>query len=294
MPFLLLAALISLATPAVGAEVDVDVLDLVLPGVQYVKIEKPKAFRGTPLESSWRKHAFGGEFPLEAVDEVLSVFGKEKNAEEPFLYHVLRVDPIILRNKTRTADWIERYQGLEIYRSVDVDGNETVVVNGSLMIWGDRETVVPVVERITGQEPPALDEWVRSKLSALRERVDVCSWLKPTKNPKPADYQSIGEQIEDLVDEAYSTVRVSDGFVEMEEQFVTETAEDGPRLAALIRRVVEKGLKDSGEGGFGKVLLSYHRNFGDSAEVSSSGQSVKLYVRVSPEEFEKLQQEMPE
>ena len=135
-------------------------------------------------------------------------------------------------------------------------------------------------------------EAVRTTLAALRERTLTATWVMPPKYPYPADGPgAISDRIELLVNQAYSTLRWVDGWIESHEEFVADSAENASLLAGLIRKVVQQGALLDEETQFSELLRRYHRNFGESARIIETGDAVRLSVRLSPAEVEKLRQE---
>lgn len=285
--FLLLLALLA---PAWAAEPDL--LDLVPAEMRMVTIQKPSQFRGTPLSLAWQAHPFGGDFPMEAVAEVVSAFGAGDEDGQSFLLYLLRVDPLVLRKTTQAAIRIERVGDTEIVHLPANDGRQTMVFGSSVMAWGDTPQVEAAAELFRGGKAASLPAGVRPHLNSLRETSLSVTWLMPPKYPYPPEGpETIADQIEFLAEQAYSTIRWADGSVESREEFVTDSAESAGRLAGLIRKIVQDGAEPDEGTQLSDLLRQYHRNFGESAEVSEEGASVQISVLLTPAQFEKLRQE---
>ncbi|MDE0166587.1 MAG: hypothetical protein OXL36_15945 [Bryobacterales bacterium] len=290
MPVLLLFLVIGLDASAQAA--DIDLLDLIPPDSRIVTIERPQQFRGTPLANHWPDHPFGDEYPIESVDQVVSAFGIAEDQEEGFLLYLLSVDPIVLRGQASAADRIERVREVEILHFREQDGRKTAILGGSVLIWGDADPVSDVLELFQTNQVAPLPRRVRTTLAALRERTLTATWVMPPKYPYPADGPgTIGDRIELLVNQAYSTLRWIDGWIESHEEFVADSAENASLLAGLIRKVVQQGALLDEETQFSELLRRYHRNFGESARIIETGDAVRLSVRLSPAQVEKLRQE---
>jgi hypothetical protein len=287
LPFLLVVLV-----PAFAAEPDL--LDLVPAEMRIVTIEKPSGFRGTPLESAWQAHPFGSDFPMEAVAEVVSAFGVDEQDGESFLLYLLRVDPLVLRGTTDSAIRIERIRDTEIVHLRAKEGRQTMVLGRSVMAWGDRRQVEAAAELFrAGTTASTLPLGVRPRLKSLRKKSLSVTWLLPPKYPyAPGGPTTIADQIEFLAEQAYSTIQWADGWVESSEEFVTDSDENGVRLAGLIREIVLDGLEPDEGTQLSDLLRQYHRNFGESAEVSEEGSSVRLSVLLTPDQFEELRQEV--
>jgi len=278
---------------ASGLAADVELLDLIPPDSRIVTIEKPSEFRGTPLESRWPGHPFGAEYPMEAVREVVSVFGIPEDEEEGFGLYILHVDPLVLRGRAAQSDRIERVRDIDVLHFPDEDGHRTAIMGGVVLIWGDADPVEAALELFRSNKAARLPLRVRKTLTALRERTLTATWVMPPKYPYAADGpRAVADRLEVLVDQAYSTLRWVDGWVESHEEFVAATPEDASLLAELIRSIVQMGTPVGDETQLGALLRRYHRNFGESAEVTETGNAVRLSVQLSPEEFEELRQEM--
>lgn len=290
MPVFLLFLVFGLGASAQAA--DIDLLDLIPPDSRIVTIERPRQFRDTPLANHWPDHPFGDEYPIESVDQVVSVFGISEDEEEGFLLYLLRVDPIVLRGLASSADRIERAHEVEILHFREQDGRKTIILGGSVLIWGDADPVSDVLGLFQTNKVAPLPRRVRTTLTALRERTLTATWVMPPKYPYPPDGPgATGDRIELLVDQAYSTLRWVDGWIESHEEFVADSPENVSRLADLIRKVVQQGELVEEETQFSELLRRYHRNFGDSARIIETGDTVRLSVRLSPAEVEKLRQE---
>lgn len=290
MPVFLLILVLGLGASAHAA--DIDLLDLIPPDSRIVTIERPRQFRGTPLANHWPDHPFGDEYPIESVDQVVSVFGIAEDEEEGFLLYLLRVDPIVLRGLASAADRIERVREVEILHFREEDGRKTVILGGSVLIWGDADPVAEVMDLFQTNKVAPLPRRVRTTLTALRERTLTATWVMPPKYPYPPDGpRAVDDRIELLVDQAYSTLRWVDGWIESHEEFVVASPENVSRLADLIRKVVQQGALVDEETQFSELLRRYHRNFGESARITETGDTVRLSVRLSPAEVEKLRQE---
>lgn len=291
VPIVFLILLFSLA--ASGPAADVDLLDLVPPDSRIVTIEKPRQFRGTPLENRWPDHPFGEEYPIEAVREVVSVFGIPEDEEEGFGLYILHVDPFVLRGRAVRSDRIERIRDVNILHFPEEEGRRTAILGGVVLIWGDADPVEAALELFRSNKVARLPLRVRTTLTALRERTLTATWVMPPKYPyAPDGPRAVADRLEVLVDHAYSTLRWVDGWIESHEEFVAATPEDASRLAELIRSIVQMGTPVDEETQLSVLLRRYHRNFGESAEVTETGNAVRLSVQLSPEEFEELQQEM--
>ena len=287
-PLLLLAV-----APMLGAERDL--LDLVPPGARYVQVQRPVQFRGTPLADSWADHPLGAELPEGGVKEVVSVGGILEDASASYTLFLLRVEPFILRKFARRASYVEPLGDETIYIAEGEDDTDTIVVGSSVMIRGDQKAVAAALERVRGEEAGTLPPPVRSRLGVLRERSLTCTWLLPPHYPfGPEGPESIEEQVEILIGEAYSTIRWADGWIESREEFVTESPENAAKLADLIRKVVQGGASSGEDTQFTELLREYHRNFGESATVAEEGNAVRLSVQLSPEQFAEMRQEMEE
>ena len=284
--FLLLLAMLA---PAWAAEPDL--LDLVPAEMRIVTIEKPSQFRGTPLSPAWRAHPFGRDFPMESVAEVVSAFGAADDGRT-FLLYLLRVDPLVLRRTTEAAIRIERIGDTEIIHLPVKEGRQTMVFGSSVMAWGDARQVEAAAELFRGGKAAILPAGVRPHLNSLRANSLSVTWLMPPKYPySPEGPETIADQIEFLAEQAYSTIRWADGSVESREEFVADSAQSAGRLAGLIRKIVQDGFEPDEGTQLSDVLRQYHRNFGESAEVSEDGNSVQISVLLTPEQFEKLRQE---
>ncbi len=284
--FLLLLAMLA---PAWAAEPDL--LDLVPAEMRIVTIEKPSQFRGTPLSSAWRAHPFGRDFPMESVAEVVSAFGAADDGRT-FLLYLLRVDPLVLRRTTEAAIRIERIGDTEIVHLPVKEGRQTMVFGSAVMAWGDTRQVEAAAELFRGGKAAILPAGVRPHLNSLRANSLSVTWLMPPKYPyAPEGPETIADQIEFLAEQAYSTIRWADGSVESREEFVADSAKSAGRLAGLIRKIVQDGFEPDEGTQLSDVLRQYHRNFGESAEVSEEGNSVQISVLLTPEQFEKLRQE---
>ena len=272
---------------------DIDLLDLIPADSRIVTIERPRQFRSTPLANHWPDHPFGDAYPIESVDQVVSVFGIAENEEEGFLLYLLRVDPIVLRGLASAADRIERVREVEILHFREEDGRKTVIVGGSVLIWGDADPVEDALELFQTNKVATLPRRVRTTLTTLRERTLTATWVMPPKYPYPPEGpRAFGDRIELLVDQAYSTLRWVDGWIESHEEFVADSPENVSRLADLIRKVVQQGASVDEDTQFSELLLRHHRNFGESARITETDDTVRLSVRLSPAELEKLLQEM--
>jgi hypothetical protein len=284
--FLLLLAMLA---PAWAAEPDL--LDLVPAEMRIVTIEKPSQFSGTPLSPAWRAHPFGRDFPMESVAEVVSAFGAADDGRT-FLLYLLRVDPLVLRRTTEAAIRIERMGDTEIVHLPVKEGRQTMVFGSSVMAWGDARQVEAAAELFRGGKAAILPAGVRPHLNSLRANSLSVTWLMPPKYPySPEGPETIADQIEFLAEQAYSTIRWADGSVESREEFVADSAQSAGRLAGLIRKIVQDGFEPDEGTQLSDVLRQYHRNFGESAEVSEDGNSVQISVLLTPEQFEKLRQE---
>ena len=271
---------------------DIDLLDLIPADSRIITIERPREFRGTPLTNHWPDHPFGDTYPIESVDQVVSVFGIAEDEEEGFLLYLLRVDAIVLRGLASAADRIERVREVEILHFREEDGRKTVIVGGSVLIWGDADPVEDALELFQTNKVAPLPQRVRTTLTALRERTLTATWVMPPKYPYPPEGpRAVGDRIELLVDQAYSTLRWVDGWIESHEEFVADSPENVSRLADLIRKVVQQGASVDEETQFSELLRRYHRNFGESARITETDDTVRLSVRLSPAEVEKLRQE---
>ena len=261
--------------------------------MRVVTIEKPSGFRGTPLASSWQAHPFGRDFPMEAVAEVVSAFGVSEEDGQSFLLYLLRIDPFVLRGTTDAAIRIERIRDTEIAHLPLEEGRQTMVLGRSVMAWGDRRQVEAAAQLFREETKASLPLGVRPRLKSLREKSLSVTWLMPPKYPyAPDGPETIADQIEFLVEQAYSTIQWADGWVESSEEFVTDSDENGARLAGLIREIVLDGLEPDEGAQLSDLLRQYHRNFGESAEVSEEGSSVRLSVLLTPAKFESLRQAM--
>lgn len=290
---LIVSLILLFSFAASGSAADVDLLALIPPDSRIVTIEKPRDFRGTPLESHWQDHAFGEEYPMEAVWEVVSVFGIPEDEEEGFGLYILHVDPLVLRGRAARSDRIERVRDIDVLHFPDEDGHRTAILGGVVLIWGDANPVEAALELFRSNKAARLPLRVRKTLTALRERTLTATWVMPPKYPyAPDGPRAVADRLEILVDQAYSTLRWIDGWVESHEEFVAATPEDAASLAELIRSVVQMGTPVGDETQLGAMLRRYHRNFGESAEVTETGNAVRLSVQLSPEEFEKLWQEV--
>lgn len=251
-----LVLLLAILAPTFAAKRDL--LDLVPPGARYVQVQKPGQFRGTPLADSWGDHPLGKELPLGGVEEVVSVGGILDDGSEPYTLFLLRVDPFVLRKFTSSASYIDRHEDEVIYITQGEDGSDTLVVGDSLMIRGDREVAAAALDRIRGHEPGALSATARSRLGVLRERSLTCTWLSAPQYPHgPEGPQSIEDQIEILIREAYSTIGWADGWIESREEFVADSPENAARLAELIRKVVQQDADIADETQRSDLLREY-------------------------------------
>jgi len=292
-PVLIVSFILLFSFAASGLAADVDLLALIPPDSRIVTIEKPREFRGTPLESHWQGHPFGEEYPMEAVWEVVSVFGIPEYEEEGFGLYILHVDPLSLRGRAARSDRIERVRDTDVLHFPDEDGRRTAILGGIVLIWGDADPVEAALELFRSNKAARLPLRVRETLIALRERTLTATWVMPPKYPyAPDGPRAVADRLEVLVDQAYSTLRWVDGWVESHEEFVAATPEDASRLAELIRSIVQMGTPVGDETQLGALLRRYHRNFGESAEVTETGNAVRLSVQLSPQEFEELRQEM--
>jgi len=284
------ACFLFIVAPTFAAEPDL--LDLVPAGMRIVTIEKPAKFRGTPLASAWTAHPFGQDFPMDAVQEVVSAFGVEEDGES-FLLYLLRADPVVLRRTANAAIRIERIRETEIIHLPTQDGRQTMIFGGSVMAWGDVRQVEAAAESFRSGNAVKLPQGVRPHLDRLRAQSLSVTWLMPPKYPyAPDGPETITDQIEFLVEQAYSTIGWKDGWVEAQEEFVVDSPRNVGRLAGLIRKIVQDGVEPDEGTQLGDVLRQYHHNFGESAEVSEEGNSVKLSVLLTPEQFEKLRLEV--
>ena len=291
MPIAFLILLFSFAASLQAA--DVELLDLVPPDSRIVTIERPRDFRGTPLANRWPDHPFGAEYPIESVREVVSVFGVPEDEEEGFGLYILHVDPFVLRGRASRSDRIERIRDIDILHFPEEEGSKTAIVGGVVLIWGDEEPVEAALDLFRSNRVARLPLRVRKTLTALRDRTLTATWVMPPKYPyAPEGPKAVADRLELLVDQAYSTLRWVDGWVESHEEFVASTPENAERLAELIRGIVQMGTPVDDETQLSALLQRYHRNFGESAEITEAGNAVRLSVQLSPSEFEDLRQEM--